>query len=73
VQTYDGIALENLRVRNMVRNKHLSKSILEGCVSDCCMAGGSRNAPTKTAWLVGAHPRVRPPNTTSSTRLNARS
>jgi len=29
VQTYDGIALENLRVRNMVRNHHLSKSILD--------------------------------------------
>jgi len=29
VQTYDGIALENLRVNNMVRNHHLSKSILD--------------------------------------------
>ena len=29
VQTYDGIALEALRVKNMVRNKHLSKSILD--------------------------------------------
>ena len=29
VQHYDGIALEDLRVRNMVRNHHLSKSILD--------------------------------------------
>jgi putative transposase len=29
VQQYDGIALEDLRVGNMVRNKHLSKSILD--------------------------------------------
>jgi putative transposase len=29
VQQYDGIALEDLRVRNMVRNHHLSKSILD--------------------------------------------
>jgi putative transposase len=29
VQQYDGIALENLRVTNMARNKHLSKSILD--------------------------------------------
>lgn len=29
VQTCDGIALEDLRVRNMVRNHHLSKSILD--------------------------------------------
>jgi putative transposase len=29
VQGYDGIALEDLRVRNMVRNKRLSKSILD--------------------------------------------
>jgi putative transposase len=29
VQNYDGIALEDLRVRNMVRNPHLSKSILD--------------------------------------------
>ncbi len=29
VRQYDGIALEDLRVRNMVRNSHLSKSILD--------------------------------------------
>ena len=29
VQTGDGIALENLAIRNMVRNHHLSKSILD--------------------------------------------
>ena len=29
VQKYDAVALENLRVDNMVRNKHLSKSILD--------------------------------------------
>jgi putative transposase len=29
VQHYDGIALEDLRVRNMVRNPHLSKSMLD--------------------------------------------
>lgn len=29
VQDYDGIALEDLRVRNLVRNHHLSKSILD--------------------------------------------
>ncbi len=29
VQQYDGIALEDLRVGNMARNKHLSKSILD--------------------------------------------
>ncbi len=29
VRQYDGIALEELRVTNMVRNKHLSKSILD--------------------------------------------
>jgi putative transposase len=29
VRQYDGIALEDLRIRNMVRNKHLSKSILD--------------------------------------------
>ena len=29
VRTYDGIALEALRIPNMVRNKHLSKSILD--------------------------------------------
>ena len=29
VQDYDGIALEDLHVRNMVRNHHLSKSILD--------------------------------------------
>ncbi len=32
IEQYDLIALEDLRVRNMVRNKHLSKSILDsGC------------------------------------------
>ncbi len=32
IEHYDLIALEDLRVRNMVRNKHLSKSILDsGC------------------------------------------
>lgn len=30
VRTFDRIALEDLRVRNMVRNRHLSKSILDG-------------------------------------------
>lgn len=30
VQTCDGIALEDLTIRNMVRNHHLSKSILDG-------------------------------------------
>lgn len=30
VRTFDRIALEDLRVRNMVRNHHLSKSILDG-------------------------------------------
>jgi putative transposase len=29
VRAYDGIALEDLYIRNMVRNKHLSKSILD--------------------------------------------
>ena len=29
VREYDGIALEDLRIQNMVRNKHLSKSILD--------------------------------------------
>lgn len=29
VRQYDGIALEDLRITNMVRNKHLSKSILD--------------------------------------------
>lgn len=29
VQRFDGIALEDLSIRNMVRNKHLSKSILD--------------------------------------------
>lgn len=29
VQGYDGIALEDLKINNMVRNKHLSKSILD--------------------------------------------
>ena len=29
VQEYDGIALEDLRVKNMVKNRHLSKSILD--------------------------------------------
>jgi putative transposase len=29
IHQYDGIALEDLRVRNMVRNTHLSKSILD--------------------------------------------
>lgn len=29
VQQYDGIALEDLRITNMTRNKHLSKSILD--------------------------------------------
>lgn len=29
VQHFDGIALEDLSIRNMVRNKHLSKSILD--------------------------------------------
>jgi len=29
VRQYDGIALEDLRIKNMVRNKHLSKSILD--------------------------------------------
>lgn len=29
IARYDGIALENLRIRNMVRNRHLSKSILD--------------------------------------------
>ncbi|MEP7294264.1 MAG: transposase [Chloroflexota bacterium] len=29
VQNYDGIALEDLRITNMVRNHHLSKSILD--------------------------------------------
>jgi putative transposase len=29
VQQYDGIALEDLRIANMVRNRHLSKSILD--------------------------------------------
>jgi putative transposase len=29
VDTYDGIALEDLRITNMVRNHHLSKSILD--------------------------------------------
>ena len=29
VRSYDGIALEDLRIKNMVRNKHLSKSILD--------------------------------------------
>ena len=29
VQRYDAIALEDLRVTNMVRNRHLSKSILD--------------------------------------------
>jgi len=29
VQHYDGVALEDLRVRNMVRNPHLSKSMLD--------------------------------------------
>jgi len=29
IQNYDGIALEDLRITNMVRNRHLSKSILD--------------------------------------------
>jgi len=29
VQEYDGVAVEDLSIRNMVRNKHLSKSILD--------------------------------------------
>ena len=62
VQTYDGIALENLRVRNMVRNKHLSKSIIEGAFQIFAYDGRFANRPYKTVWLVGAHPWVRPPN-----------
>jgi putative transposase len=29
IETFDGVALEELRVRNMVKNRHLSKSILD--------------------------------------------